>query len=152
MNPVLIRPITSSEFWSAPNIDDMLAEYASESSIAGLPAPAPSREIYERLEATGLMHVLGAFKDDVLVGFLAMMATTNPHYGVPLAVTESFFVGSVYRKGGAGLKLLHEAEQIAKAAGAQGLLVSAPTASRLADVLPGVGYAETNRVFFRGFA
>lgn len=152
MNHVLIRPITPSEFWSAPNAEALLAEYASESSIAGMPPPAPSREIYERLEATGLLHVLGAFQGEVLVGFLVMMVATNPHYGVPLAVTESFFVGSAHRKGGAGLKLLHEAEGIAKSAGAHGILVSAPTASRLADVLPGVGYMETNRAFFRGFA
>jgi GNAT superfamily N-acetyltransferase len=73
-----------------------------------------------------------------------------PHYGVAIAVTESFFVGKEYRKSGAGLKLLRAAE--AHAEGAPGLLVSAPVGGTLAEVLPHLGYRETNRVFFKELA
>ena len=71
---------------------------------------------------------------------------------MPLAVVESYFVASKHRKSGAGLALLREAERIASDRGAHALLVSAPHGGRLADVMPRVGYRETNRVFFRSLA
>jgi GNAT superfamily N-acetyltransferase len=66
-----------------------------------------------------------------------------------VGVVESFFVGKAYRKSGAGLRLLHEAEKYALKNNLPGLLVSAPFGGDLAVVLPHVGYIETNRVFFR---
>ncbi len=40
----------------------------------------------------------------------------------------------------------------ARELGTPGLLVSAPMGGSLAEVLPRRGFAETNRVFFKGFA
>lgn len=152
MQSVTIRPATVAEVFAAPNVDELLAEYASESSIAGLPSAVPNRDLYAGLEATGFMQVIGAFDGDLLVGFLVLVVTINPHYSQVLAVTESYFVTAKYRKAGAGLQLLALAEAIAKQKGAVGMLVSAPVESRLARVMPGVGYRETTRAFFRGFA
>jgi GNAT superfamily N-acetyltransferase len=149
MDNLAIRPITTAEIFDAAHL---IAEYAVESSIDGMPAPAPNREIYTTLESAGVLHARGAFLAEALVGFILLVVTTNPHYGVPLAVTESYFVASEYRKTGAGLALLHAAEGLAKELGAVGILVSAPSNGRLADVLPRTGYAETNRVFFRRLA
>ena len=152
MQSVAIHPAKVAEVFAAPNIDELLAEYARESSIAGLPSAVPNRDLYARLEATGFMQVIGAFDGELLVGFLVLVVTTNPHYSQVLAVTESYFVAAKYRKGGAGLQLLAVAENLAKQNGAVGMFVSAPVESRLAKVMPGVGYRETTRAFFRGFA
>lgn len=152
MEPVTIRPCTVAEVFAAPNIDELLAEYASESSIAGLPSAVPNRDLYAGLEATGFMQVIGAFEGERLVGFLVLVVTVNPHYSQILAVTESYFVAAEHRKTGAGLQLLAVAENLAKQKGALGMFVSAPVQSRLARVMPGIGYRETTRAFFRGFA
>ena len=147
---VTITLVTAAEFWSQPNIQAILEEYALECSIAGLPAPAPSRELYAALESSGAMRVLGAFLGGTMIGFAVLLVTLNPHYGKPLAVTESLFVAGEYRKTGAGVRLLRAVEAVSVEMGAIGLLVSAPIGGRAAEWLPSSGYRETNRVFFRG--
>lgn len=132
-----------------PNIHDILEEYASESSIAGMPAVAVKVEMYKHLEVAGAIHVVGAFLDDAIIGFITVLSPILPHYSALASVAESFFVAKIHRNTGAGLKLLKEAEIYAKNIGSCGLLVSAPIGGDLAEVLPRVGYRETNRVFFR---
>jgi GNAT superfamily N-acetyltransferase len=86
-----------------------------------------------------------------VIGFLTLICIPLPHYSVPVAVSESFFVASVHRATGAGLALIREAERIARGLGALGLLISAPAEGRLAAVLDAKpDYRPTNRVFFKG--
>jgi GNAT superfamily N-acetyltransferase len=125
------------------------AEYGREAAIDGLPPPAARLAHYLPLEKAGALHTIRATVDGRLAGVITVLAPVNPHYGVPLAVSESFFVPKARRKTGAGLKLLRAAEDTARALGAPGLLVGAPVAGDLAQVLPRVGYRETNRVFFK---
>lgn len=135
---------------SSPNIAEMLEEYAAESSIEGMPSPTAKVEMYKHLESTGDIHIIGAFLGEMLIGLITVLSPVLPHYSVRVAVAESFFVSKIHRYTGAGLKLLKEAEEYSKNIGSRGLLVSAPFGGDLAEVLPHVGYAETNRVFFRG--
>ena len=146
-----IRNITFGTAFADPAFEGLLCEYAEESSIAGLPAPKCQVEMYEHMGSLGILHTLGAYTDGVLVGFLTLIVSAPPHYGVLIATTESFFVGAACRKQGGGIKLLREAERLAVSLGAVGFLVSAPVGGRLAEVMPKAGYTETNRVFFRGF-
>jgi GNAT superfamily N-acetyltransferase len=148
---VIVRHCTVAEILQAPNIDQIAAEYASESSIKGMPHPVGKMEMYHQLEAVGALSAFGAFVDDLPVGFITVLSTIMPHYSVYLTVSESFFVLKAHRKTGAGLRLLRMAEDRAREVGAPGLLVSAPYGGVLADVLPGVGYTPSNTVFFKGF-
>lgn len=147
-----IRQCTISEIENASNVSEILDEYASESSIKGLPHPFAKADTYKHLESTGAIHVIAAFYFDGLIGFIVIISPILPHYSVRVSVIESFFVLAKFRKTGAGLKLLSEAEKYSKNAGALGALVSAPIGGDLAEVLPHIGYTETNRVFFKGFA
>lgn len=151
MNALIVRPCAVADVLQATNIDQIIKEYASESLIKGMSPPLVKMELYQPLEASGALHAFGAFTDDVLVGFIGVLCTVMPHYSACLAVCESFFVLRSARKTGAGIKLLRLAEQCARAAGAPGLLVSAPYDGVLADVLPHVGYTPSNTVFFKGF-
>lgn len=144
-----IRECTIVEMEKESNITELLEEYASESAIAGLPHPSAKVEMYKHLETIGVLHAIGAFLDNLFIGFITIVSPILPHYSARVAVSESFFVSKAYRKTGAGLKILREAENYAKTIGACGLLVSAPLGGNLAEVLPHVGYSETNRVFFR---
>ena len=147
-----VQKSSVAEIAAAPNLAELLAEYAAESAIAALPPPAGKIETYRHLEAAGMLHVFSATHEGRLIGYITVLAPVLPHYSAVVAVTESFFVAKVHRKTGAGLKLLRAAEQKAAALGSPALLVSAPFGGDLAEVLPHVGYVETNRVFCKPLA
>jgi GNAT superfamily N-acetyltransferase len=146
---LVIRNCTIQEISESSNIDELLNEYAAESAIKDLPHPNAKVKSYQSLEKAGAIHAFGAFLDNTLVGFITVLSPVLPHYDLRIAVAESFFVAKAYRKTGAGLRLLRAAEVHSADIGASGLLVSAPTGGNLAEVLPHVGYSDTNRVFFK---
>lgn len=148
--PVVVRPCTYSDVEAAPAFGVMLDEYGDESSVTASWRPVPQGDTYRALEAAGVLHVLGAFDGDVLVGFLSILVTVLPHFGRRAAVTESFFVAPVARKTGAGLALLHKAETLAASLGAEGLLVSTPIDGALDHVMAcSSSYRPSNRVYFK---
>jgi len=146
---VMIRRCSVAEVEQNPNFPVLAREYAAESAIHGLPAPVEKIASYRVIEQSGCFHCHGAFLGDLLVGFVVVLTPVIPHYGIAIAVCESFFVGQAHRKSGSGIKLLRAAETHAREARSPGLLVSAPSGGRLARVLPHLGYRETNRVFFK---
>lgn len=148
----VIKPCSIAELESNPNLAGMLDEYAAECSIDGLPHPSGKVELYKQLEASGWLSALGAYYEDQLVGFIFVLCSVIPHYGVHVATVESYFVAKDKRRTGAGIMLLNAAEQLARDKGSPGILVTAPACGVLADVLQSIhGYVETNRVFFRRF-
>lgn len=149
---MIVAGSTVAEIETSPTFADLLAEYAAESAIKGMPEPAAKLETYRQLEAAGALHVLAAWHDDALIGFLTILSAPLPHYGRSVAVSESFFVAKAHRPTGAGLRLLRAAEDKAREMGSPGLLVSAPYEGDLFKVLPRAGYSETSRVFFKEVA
>jgi len=141
------EPITVAEFFAHPDAEHLLAGYARECANAGLPPYCPHRELYAAIEAAGLLHVFAAMRGERMLGFLALLVSVNPHYSVPLAVTESWFVAPEHRDTGAGLALYRQAKAEARARGTHALYVSAAVGSQLAGVMEGLGATETNRVF-----
>lgn len=147
---MIIRQATIDEINQAVGINTVLAAYAAESSIEGMPSINPQIDHYKAMEGAGYLQAFAAYDDDVLVGFLFLLVTLVPHYGVKIATTESYFVLPEYRKSGAGIKLLRQAESYAAEQGAAGFFVSAPLGGKLAQVMEAMpAYRETNRVFFR---
>lgn len=152
MGPPTVRIITAEEAFDSPTFSALCDEYREESlrnpNLLGAP---PDREWYSCMVDAGMLCMLGVFVDQQLVGLCNVLVTSVPHFGGKvIASTETLFVAGAYRAGGAGMKLLRAAEQVAAEAGAGGLYVTAPTGGRLERLLPNVGYHETNRVFFRG--
>jgi GNAT superfamily N-acetyltransferase len=143
--------VSMSELINDPMFDDLVEEYRIESSIEGMGHANWNKEIYAQLDKVGIMHLFAAHGSaGNLVGFMVVLLTVVPHYGALTATTESLFVGSRYRDGGAGLLLIKEAERFAKDRGAIGLLLSAPHGGTLSKVAPRLGYRQTNDVFFKG--
>jgi GNAT superfamily N-acetyltransferase len=147
---LIVEACPVADMIAAASFPQLAAEYVRESLIDGMPQPAPDWDAYAALEAAGLLHGFAASIDGELIGFIAVLVSKLPRYAEPIAVTESFFVASAHRRSGAGLKLLRAAEDMARELGCPGLLVSAPSEGVLVQVLPRRGYAETNRVFFKG--
>lgn len=149
---MMISKVPIGDVLDAPEFPALIAQYAAESAVEGMPPVDVKMETYRLLELTGQLHTFWAEHAGEMVGFITVAVQASLHFGAPLAVTESFFVAEGHRKGGTGLKLLAAAEGIAKQLGAPGLFVCAPNASRLIEVLPRRGYRQTNAVFFKGFA
>lgn len=147
-----VRQCTVDEVASAPNIAELMAEYVQEAHNVELPAPNAQWDYYRSLEQTGMLKAYAAFQDDKLIGFISLLCTPMPHHGSMLAVTESYFVASQYRKGGAGLRLLRAAEQCARDVGAPCLMVSAPHGGALEKIMPRLGYRHANSMFVRSVA
>lgn len=147
-----VRPCSVSEVINDPAFPALKEEYALESAILGLPNPGEKLAAYDAIEKSGILQSFAAYRDGELVGFVAVLVPVIPHYGVAIAVTESLFVAQAHRKSGAGVQLIRRAERHAKDKGSPGLFISAPSESRLIDVLPFMGYNETNRVFMKRFS
>lgn len=152
--PVVVRQTSVAEVFANQAFPALCREYAEESAIAGLPVPQEKLSAYQALEASGssAFCVYGAFLGDALIGFIVLLTPVLPHYGATIAVAESLFVGSAYRKSGAGMLLIRQAEKRADEVRSPGMLFSAPSGGRLAVLLPRIGYRETNRVFLKEFA
>lgn len=148
---IVIRKYSITELYAAENVKELFKEYEEESAIDGLPPIAAKKELYFHIESLGALNIFGAFLDNVLVGFVTVLSPIVPHYGIVVAVAESFFVAKQYRKTGAGLRLMRAAEDRAKEIGSPGILFSAPFGGQLSDVLAKKKYKETSRVFFRKF-
>lgn len=149
MSSLTIAKVTVSQIEQAPALPQLLAEYEAESANSEIGAARPQIETYRGMEAVGMLQALGAYVDDKLVGFLFLLLPVLPHFGQKVGVAESYFVAGAHRKTGAGTQLRVAAEEAARAAGAVGVLISAPTDGVLAQVMPRSGYRETNRVYFK---
>lgn len=144
---VVVGASTVDAVSNAPNLAELMEEYAAETKIDGLPEPKAKLDLYRRLESVGMLHVFSALIDGELVGFITVLAPEMLHYSAIVAVSESFFVAKAHRHTLAGLKLLKMAETIAKEKGSPVLQVIAPYGGKLFELLPKVGYTECSRVF-----
>jgi len=148
---IVVRQTNMESLELESSFHALVEEYVAESRPEEMPRHNPDMAGYKRLEAVGMLSVLGAYDGDELVGFIIIMVAPVPHYGsdAKLATTESYFVALAHRRGGTGLKLLRAAEARAKEMGAVVMFVSAPMNGRLVQAMPSFGYRESNRVFCR---
>ena len=146
---VSVLRCTAAQIFAEPEFPALHREYVAECALHGLPDPDEKLAMYKALDANDAFRAFGAFFNGELVGFVAILAPTLPHYGITVAVAESLFVGQAFRKTGAGLALIRRAEQEARAIGSPAILFSSPSGGRLATLLPRIGYRETNRAFMK---
>lgn len=151
MQNLVIKQITFDELYNDPAFASLMVEYEEESAIDGLPSIKVKIELYRNYEQNGAFYVVASYHEDKLIGFATVLSPIMPHFSALISVCESLFVAKEFRKTGAGLKLIKDCENHATKLGSPGLLMSAPMGGSLAEILPKVGYKETNRVFFRKF-
>jgi GNAT superfamily N-acetyltransferase len=145
---VIVRPCTVAELEEAPNLAEVLAEYAAESRLPELGDPIPQIATYYLLEQAGAMFPVAAFDGQALAGLILPIIIVLPHYGVLAATVESFFVPKVHRKQGVGMDLLRQAKDLARDLGAKALLMSAPINGVLDAALAARrSYRHSNNVY-----
>ena len=131
----LVKKCTISDLEAESNLAELIAEYAAECSIEGLPEPRGKLDLYKSIEGTGMMHAYSAHVEGVLVGFAGVISTVNPHYGIVLATTETLFVTKDARCTHAGGRLIACAKQLAREVGSPKLFIIAPVGSVLEAML-----------------
>lgn len=141
---VEIRPCTVDEILNTP---ELVAEYSTY-AMPGMPAPNVQWDQYRMMEKAGVIHVIGAFVGGQMVGFVSVLSHVSLHYGHKIALTESLFVASAHRKGGAGIKLIRAVVEYAATLRAVGLLVVAPFGGELSKVLPEIGFLPSQNVYW----
>jgi hypothetical protein len=141
-----IQQCRVAELFDDPRCEELIAEYAAECGNALIGKPAPRRDLYESLEASGLGQCFAAYEGGMLCGFAMVIASVVPHYGLSCATTESLFVE---RGSHSGAELMRAIEDYARAAGCTAFFYTAPLNSRMARLLflCADEYANTNHVF-----
>lgn len=143
-----IRSATVADVMDNPRFQQLIEQYAQECANPTMGAPAPDREQYEALAKIGMLHALGAYQGDELVGFISYLLTPMMHFSSCAATTESLFLSPEHRHGLLGVRLIKAALTQAVSQGAKGLYVTAPAGSQLEKLARVMKLKHTNTVFF----
>lgn len=148
-----VRACRTAEIFDDPASAALFAEYERESANVMFGPCAPSREMYDALESTGIGQCFAAYLDGVLVGFAFVLNAKLPHFGRQrrFATAESLFVSGVARAGGLGGRLMNAVEMYCFEAGCDAVGLHAPVDSQLAKLmfLDEDRYVNTGYVFCR---
>lgn len=111
---------------------------------------APSKEIYEAAQASGVLLALGAFHEDELVGYATAVLSPHPfNPAVKMCLTDALFVSPLYRGGALPGRLMLTIERIAKERGAKYVMWHTRAGTRLADMLRKRGYIDADTVVMK---
>lgn len=114
----MIKEIFLQDNTIITSIESLMYEHFNEVSKSKLTLNV-NWELYKTLQEKSILIALGAFEDDLLVGYAALVVTEPPHYmGHKIAVSDTIFVHKNFRKSTHGLKLISIAEKLAKERGA----------------------------------
>jgi GNAT superfamily N-acetyltransferase len=120
---MLIRKATLLDL---PRISELASRSLVDGPYAGIieDKPAQARKCAEAVMQNGTI-LLGEENGEV-VGVLGFIRADHHFSGQPYAAELMWYVLPEHRAGGLGLKLLWEAERLAKAAGAKSMAFTAP--------------------------
>ena len=126
-----IKEISFTQLFEYPGFDEFCAEYAEESGNADLGHALPNKDFYLTLESLDKCFCIGAFDGPDLVGFCVLIIQEHTHYSKIVGWCDSIWIAKPHRKGYAGLKIIREAQALARDKGAVGVYFSAPEGARL---------------------
>lgn len=102
----------------------------------------PDKQAYEALEKAGMFFTLVAYRDEEVIGYSGNILYHHLHYkDLFYCLNDVLFVKKEYRNTtSAGLKLIKETEQTARALGAKLMIWHAKEQTTLAALLPRMKY------------
>lgn len=119
----MIEQLTVDQIYACPGFAGMVEEYAQITDPL-LPPPSYRKEDYLPLEQAGKLDVVGVMDAGSIVGFAAILQGKMPHYGSEIAIVESIYVRRSHRKGGAGIRLIEAAEDMARIRGLSEIFIN----------------------------
>jgi len=128
---------------------ELLAEYVAECSMPALGQAQPQWEMYERMQAAGILRMFGVYVDDSMVGFASVLVSVLPHYGVRAATVESLFVAAEHRGTSAAARLMKAVEGHAREQECKVVFYGAPAGGKMEGLL-GKRYVRVSSMFCQG--
>jgi len=108
----------------------------------------PDMVRYKTMYEQGMLLVLGAWNDDVLVGYSVNFVMQHLHYAdLRICSNDLLFVSQALRKGRVGLRLIRATEVAAKEAGAKLMLWHGKPNTALVEIMPALGYGVQDVIF-----
>lgn len=114
---------------------------------------APDYDKYFSMEELGMLHIVTARDDGLLIGYFASFLINHIHYSNNVyAVNDILFIDKKYRNSKTGLGLFKFAESSLKEAGVSVMTVHMKTAIPFDSLCEGLGYdyAERNYTKYIG--
>ncbi len=109
-----------------------------------------NEELYAKLEAVGILHVVTARTDDgAVIGYHVSMVTPHMHYkdAGMFAFTDMYFTRPEYRTGGLGAKLLCFLEKSLKERGVRKAYLSHKVAHDRGKLFQALGWQPCDAVY-----
>lgn len=145
---VHVKEVTVEEFKNSEGMSAMISAYSKESTTNLIDdRTGPDWDLYQSLEDKGIFSLIAVYHHDTIVGFMALLTTTMPHYSELSTTVESQYVSPEYRPYGTGQLLMDHATRVAKDKGSVIMFMSAPVDSRLSKVAHRFGFKATNTTY-----
>lgn len=106
-------------------------------------------KMYANLDHLGILHLVTARKDSILIGFFLAFITTNGHYedaGL-FAFTDMYFTLPEHRKGGLGARLFLFMETTLRAKKVVKFVTSHKVLNDNSGMLKALGFKHTDQIF-----
>lgn len=105
---------------------------------------------YEQAEDGGMLRCYTARRGSVLIGYAFYFLAHNSHYSGSLQASQDvLFIHPDYRRSGAGLKLMREADRRLRTEGVQAVYHHEKIAHSFAPLLERLGYECIERVWVK---
>lgn len=140
-----IKPLTFAEL-PMPLMVEHWSEVALDKAVMVLKPSAPR---YAALERSGHFFLLGALYYGEIVGYVSCFVSEHLHYSdLTYGTADALYVAREHR-GRLGVRLIAAAERECRRRGATTFSIASPTDSRLADMLPKMGFQPQETIFTR---
>jgi len=145
---MIVKKIVVKDIFDSSLFDNMKDEYEDESKVSTIGISSnPQLNVYQALEKNGSLACIGAYDNDVLVGFMTVITSVVLHYSQLSTTIESQFILRKYRGGGTWKKMMNLAEEIAKDRGSFMLVMTSAIGTDFEIVANRSGFNATNIMY-----
>ena len=143
----MIKETNLKTILDSSNSEELFIHYFSEGSRGLLPVPNVHKDIFYKMEETGLIDCFGVFDGDKIVGFIISSTTIMPHYSCLGTTIMSIYIDKKHRKFGTARTLIKLVEARAKAKGSEAVMLSSPVNSNFGKFSTSLGYRKLNEFY-----
>lgn len=108
----------------------------------------PDYEKYFQLEELGILHIVTARMEGVLIGYFISMITPHIHYkDHAFAMNDILFISPEHRRGRVGIRLFQKAEGFLRGLGVSVIMIGTKTHMPFDPLCKMLGYSNTERTY-----
>lgn len=132
-----------------PEMEPILIKHWREIALGHDKVPLDiARDRYQALCDSGILHVVTARDDGVMIGYHVALITPHLHYNSTIhGMTDVYFILPEYRKGFVGIKLFKFVEKDMKERGVKKIFTGTKKHLDMGRVLEHLGYTATETTY-----